>query len=248
MQLSNQIASPTVVSRLLYEAVRFAIAVARLSGGAFDPTIGTLLEARGYDRNYRTGESVNSGLRTAEMATYTDVVLDPDGPRITLLRPLVLDLGAVVKGMAIDLAAEELRPFENYSINAGGDIYVAGRSPDSERWHIGLRHPRRLNEVFDTIQVSNVAICTSGDYERRSTIGSEDYHIVDPRSRSSPSSTASLTVVAPTTMAADAMGTAAFVLGPSRGLQFLESQGVEGLMLSSTLDSSETKGFSRYRP
>src|SRR5258708_6629752 len=57
MQLSTQIASPTVVSRLLFEAVRFAIAVARLSGGAFDPTIGTLLEARGYNRNYRTGES-----------------------------------------------------------------------------------------------------------------------------------------------------------------------------------------------
>ena len=247
MRLSAQVGAPVVVSRLLFEAVNFAATVARQSGGAFDPTIGSQLEARGYNRNYRTGIVVDSDLRTAERAGFADVLFDPAGPTITLRRPLVLDLGAVAKGMAIDLAATELRRFENYAINAGGDIYVAGRSPDGERWRIGLRHPRRPDQVFETLQVSNVAVCTSGDYERRVGNGFGEHHIVDPRSGRSPTWIASLTVVAPTAMLADALGTAAFVMRPKPALRFLERQGVEGLIVSPELDFHETRGFSRYR-
>jgi thiamine biosynthesis lipoprotein len=247
MRLSAQIGSPVVVSELLFQAITFALSVAELSGGAFDPTLGGSLEARGFNRNYQTGETVDSGLRTAAVATYADIVLDPVGSTITLLRPLILDLGAVVKGMAIDLAALELRSFENYSINAGGDIYVAGHGPDSDRWNIGLRNPRQPDQIFETLRVSNVSVCTSGDYERRSGNGFAGHHIVNPKTRRSPPAIASLTVVAPTAMVADALGTAAFVLGPRRGLRFLERQGVEGLIVSPTLVSHETKGFSRYR-
>jgi thiamine biosynthesis lipoprotein len=246
MQLTGRVGAPVAVSRLLFEAVNFAVTVSRQSGGAFDPTIGGKLEARGFNRNYQTGEAVDSGLRTAERAGVDDVLLDPADLTITLRRPLVLDLGAVAKGMAIDLAATELRSFENYAINAGGDIFVAGRSPDGECWNIGLRHPRQLDRVFETLRVSNVAVCTSGDYERRGgSVG--DHHIVDPRTGHSPPAIASLTVVAPTAMLADALGTAAFVMGPARGLRFLERRGVEGLIVSPELDFRETKGFSRYR-
>lgn len=246
-QLSANIGSPVVVSDLLFQAVSFALTVAKQSVGAFDPTIGGTLEARGFNRNYQTGESIDSGLRTADAATYVDVRLDPDCSTITLLRPLVLDLGAVAKGLAIDLAALELRSFQNYSINAGGDIYVAGHGPNSDRWNIGIRHPRHSDGVFETLRVSNAAVCTSGDYERRSEDGFAGHHIVDPKKRRSPRTIASLTVVAPTAMVADALGTAAFVLGPHRGVRFLERQGVEGLVVSAALRSHETKGFSRYR-
>src|ERR1035437_7375308 len=100
MRLSAQIGPPVVVSELLFQAITFALSVAELSGGAFDPTLGGSLEARGFNRNYQTGETVDSGLRTAAVATYADVVLDPVGSTITQLRPLILDLGAVVSGMA----------------------------------------------------------------------------------------------------------------------------------------------------
>jgi thiamine biosynthesis lipoprotein len=67
--------------------------------------------------------------------------------------------------------------------------------------------------LIDTIQVSNVAVCTSGDYERRSALDGHPHHIVDPRTRGSANAVASATVVAPTAMLADALATAAFVLG-----------------------------------
>ena len=155
-----------------------------------------------------------------------------------LARPLVLDLGAVAKGLAIDMAARELSPLENYAIDAGGDIYVAGCNPHGDRWSIGIRHPRHSEQLLDSIRVSNMAVCTSGDYERR---GPRAHHILDPRTGTSADAIASVTVVAPTAMAADALATAAFVLGPTSGIQLLERHGVNGLMVSPTLERYSTR-------
>jgi len=242
MQLTAQIGVPVPVSALLYEAVQFALAVAAESDGAFDPTIGHAMEGHGFNQEYRTGHLVRTDLggRTlsAPPVTYRDVQLDLPNRTITLARPLVLDLGAVAKGLAIDMAARELSPLENYSIDAGGDIYVAGCNPHGDRWSIGIRHPRHRDQLVDTIRVSNLAVCTSGDYERT---GPRAHHILDPRTGTSADAIASVTVVAPTAMAADALATAAFVLGPSAGIQLLERHGVNGLMVSPTLERYSTR-------
>jgi FAD:protein FMN transferase len=248
MQLSAQAGVPVAVSALLYEAVQFAVAVAEESDGAFDPTIGHAMEDHGFNHEYRTGRIVRTDLagRTSDVGrtvsgppiTYRDVHLDPANKTITLVRPLVLDLGAVAKGLAIDMAARELSPLENYAIDAGGDLYVAGCNPHGDRWSIGIRHPRQPEQLFDSIRVSNMAVCTSGDYERRSR---RAHHILDPRTGTSADTVASVTVVAPTAMAADALATAAFVLGPTAGIHLLERHGVNGLMVSPTLERYSTR-------
>ena len=86
--------------------------------------------------------------------------------------------------------------------------------------------------------MSDTAVCTSGDYERPG-------HIRDPRAGASPDTVASVTVVAPGAMLADALGTAAFVLGPVEGLRLFERQGVEGLIVAASLERIETPGFPR---
>ena len=88
-QLSAQAGRPVPVSAMLYEAVQFALLVAEETGGAFDPTVGHRMEARGFDRNHRTGERVRD-LTTQEDATYRDVQLDPASRTITLRCPLTL--------------------------------------------------------------------------------------------------------------------------------------------------------------
>jgi thiamine biosynthesis lipoprotein len=247
MQLTTRIGVPVPVSALLYEAVQFAVAVAEESGGAFDPTIGRRMETGGFNREYRTGQVVQTDLvpRTLsgrpDTVSYRDVHLDAASRTITLARPLVLDLGAVAKGLAIDMAARELGPLEDYAIDAGGDLYVAGCNPDGEPWSVGIRHPRRDDELIDSLRVSNRAVCTSGDYQRRSFSGDLAHHILDPRTRASADEVASVTVVAPTAMVADALATAAFVLGPSAGIRLLESQGVDGLMISPALKRYSTR-------
>ncbi len=138
MRLVARPGGPVCVGPILFEAVRFAVAVAAETGGAFDPTGGH----------------------------WQDVEADAARQTVTLHRPLSLDLGAVAKGMAVDTASRELQGVRDFLIDAGGDLYLGGCNADGEGWKVGIRHPRRDGELIETLRVSDQAVCTSGDYER----------------------------------------------------------------------------------
>lgn len=253
--LTARVGEAVPVSTVLFEATRFALAVAAASDGAFDPTLGATLARRGFNRDYRTGQTVDAPLppESGETPSYRDVRLDPTRRTITLTRPLLLDLGAVAKGMAMDLAARELDAFPNYLIEAGGDVRVRGHNARGEAWQIGIQHPREPDAVFATLAITDAAVCTSGDYERPAPQSSEvrevskgEHHLLDPHAGRSPRAIISATVIAPTAMAADALSTAAFVLGPEAGIAFLEQQGVDGLLVTPALKPYTTEGFARY--
>lgn len=246
MHLTRQIGTPVPVSDTLFTLIEFALEVSRLSGGAFDPTVGALLEQRGFNRNYRTGERVATAIAPTHRPSYRDVELDPARRTVTLHAPLILDLGAVAKGLAIDLAARELAVFGNYTVDAGGDLYVKGWNAAGEPWSVGIRHPRRDGELIARLRLSDAAVCTSGDYERAHTTGAGGHHLLDPGTGHAFTAVASVTVVAPTAMVADALSTAAFILGPTEGRAFLERQGVEGLIISPALEQCATSDFARY--
>jgi FAD:protein FMN transferase len=247
MQLTAQCGHAVPVSDLLFEAIQFAVAVAHQTGGAFDPAVGHSMHSRGFDREYTSGQSIRARLGAVGPVTYRDVQLNPDRKTVTLLRPLILDLGAVAKGLAIDLAAHELKAFPNFSIDAGGDLYLAGVNAAGTSWSIGIRHPRIDGELIDVLSISGRAVCTSGDYERRHPAEPNEHHILDPRSGSSPTNVASATVVAPTAMLADALATAVFVLGPLEGIHLLDDLGVDGLIITPALERHETSGMKEYR-
>ena len=230
---------PVPVSELLYRAVEYALEVADASGGAFDPTAGSRLESLGFDRNWRTRERVRSVPESPEGVSFRDVLLDPLSRTIELARPLLLDLGAVAKGLAIDMAVRELTPLENFTVAAGGDVYLAGRNQDGGPWSVGVRHPREEDQLIETFTATDTAVCTSGDYERRAA--GDEHHILDPRTGASAAGAASVTVVAPSAMAADALATAAFVLGPKEGLALLEREGVDGVIFTRGLERFETR-------
>ncbi|HEV8408808.1 MAG TPA: FAD:protein FMN transferase, partial [Sphingomicrobium sp.] len=129
MQLTSQTGVPVEASAILYEAVQFALMLAEESGGAFDPTVGHRMAARGFNREHRTGEIVRTAIAPDDDVSYRDVQLDPDRRTILLRRPLTLDLGAVAKGLAVDAAARELESFKDFAIDAGGDLYLGGLNP-----------------------------------------------------------------------------------------------------------------------
>lgn len=247
MRLCRTVGQPVTVSPLLFRVLEFALAVAKESGGAFDPGVGAAMVRRGFDLNYRTGQHTNPGEPDREHGTWRDLVLDGATRTATLRRPVALDLGAVAKGFAIDLAAAEVAPFPGCAINAGGDIYVRGPAPEGGPWRVGIRHPRQPGALADELLVSGVAVCTSGDYERGETGDPATSHIVSPHGRGEAAAAISVTVVASSAMLADALATAAYVLGARNGLAFLQKQGVEGIIITSTLERLETPGFARYR-
>lgn len=228
------VGAATPASAILFEAVRFALKVAEETQGAFDPTLGSRMAARGYDRHYLTG--VTSNAPGMHDTSFRDVELDADRHTILLKRPLTMDLGAVAKGLAVDAAARELQSFRDFCIDAGGDIYFGGRNSGGEPWSVGIRHPRKRDELVDRLRVSDRAVCTSGDYERGA-------HILDPRDNAAACRVASATVIAPNAMLADALATAAFVLGPEPGIALLDRMGVEGLIITPVLECYRTAGF-----
>lgn len=238
MQLAARPGQAIVASPILFEAMRFALLVAEETGGAFDPTAGHRMMARGFDREHRTGNTVQLEIAPADDASYRDIELDPERSTITLARPLIPDLGAVAKGLAIDTAAQELKPFENFAIDAGGDLFMNGTNGASEPWTVGIRHPRREGELLELLRISGQAVCTSGDYERRGTDGRS--HILDARTGAVAAGVISATVIAPGAMLADALATAAFVLGPAEGLRLLDRMGLAGIIVTPDLARHET--------
>ena len=103
MRLIDSAGRPVRVSTLLLEAATFALSLAEQTDGAFDPTVGARLEQMGFDTNYKTGQRVHSAT-AVDRVSYRDVLIDRRAGTILLRQPLVLDLNAVVKGLAIDLA------------------------------------------------------------------------------------------------------------------------------------------------
>ena len=231
----------TPVSACLFEAAQFALAVADASQGAFDPTVGARMESRGFDRDYRTGAPSRSTAVTDSVVTYRDVELDATEHTITLHKPLLLDLGAVAKGLAIDLAARELAELQHFMIDAGGDLFASGQNAQGHPWRVGVRHPREVDAFLQTIKVTSGSVCTSGDYERTGNDGK--HHLLDARNRETAEALASVTVLAPSAMVADALATAAFALGPTAGLTFLESHDVEALLVTPSLERFTTRGW-----
>ena len=224
------------VSPMLFEAIRFAVAVAEETHGAFDPTVGARMEARGFNRDYRSGAVVGSEVRTDESVSFRDVVLNESARSVRLERALVLDLGAVAKGLAIDMAVQELRSLANFVVDAGGDLYCGGHNAAEQPWTVGIRHPRESHALLTRVTLTDAALCTSGDYERR--VADDDageHHVLDPITGASPRDVISASVIAPTAMVADALGTAAFVLGCTDGVALLKRHELRACLVDAQL-------------
>ena len=240
MRCARQVGRPVPVSPLLFQLLDFALSLARRSGGAFDPTVGRALELRGFNEHYVTGRRVDSPVPPGQVS-YRDVELDRRRGTITLRKPLVIDLGAIAKGLAIDLAARELAPFSDFAVEAGGDLYVSGTHPEGRPWRVGIRHPVQPERLLCRLTVSGLAVCTSGNYERMAPDGSG--HLLDPRRDSARSDLASVTVLAPSAMAADGLATAAFVLCANAGSRFLEREGAHGVFCTASHARFTTRDF-----
>ncbi|MEO8334471.1 MAG: FAD:protein FMN transferase [bacterium] len=239
-RLMTQVGVAVPASTLLFESLKFSLALAADTKGAFDPTVGHRLEERGFDTDYQTGIRRRSAVDPTSRVSYRDIVLDEEAQTIRLTKPMVLDLGAVVKGLAIDAAALELAPFRSFAIDAGGDIYVAGTNSRGDSWHVGIRHPRNPDELIDSLSVSDTSVCTSGGYFRHGSQGAADHHILNARTGDTALRAASVTVIAPTAMVADALATAAFILGPTAGIALLERHGVLGVIFTPSLECHRT--------
>ncbi len=136
-----------------------------------------------------------------------------------------ITLDGIAKGYVVDVMARRLRGhgIRDYLINAGGDIRTGGSREDGGAWRVAVQSPFKCGAYPDVLTVPTGAVATSGSYEIYFDSERTRHHIVSSRTGISPQPWQSVTVVAPTAVAADALATAVFVMGPERGLTFIDS-------------------------
>ena len=243
--LNRAAGSPFIASELLFEVVRAALQVAESSGGVFDPTVLDALRAAGYDKTFAivsliTGSPRNGAAKPTDGA-YRSVQLDVATHTIRLPEGVHLDLGGIAKGMAVDAGADLLRPFVNFFVNAGGDLYAGGES-ECGPWPVGVQDPFNPERDLAVLDAQDAGIATSSIMRRRwqvmdSAGDVERHHLIDPRTgRSAETDLAAVTVVARDAMTADALAKVALILGREHGRAFLAEQGAAGVLIG--LDSS----------
>ncbi len=152
------------------------------------------------------------------------------------------DPSGLVKGWAIFNAAEILRKqgFENYYVDAGGDVQLAGNNEHGQAWRIGIRNPFNISQIVKVLSLTNIGIATSGNYIRGD-------HIYNPLgNHEKVSDIVSLTVIGPNIYEADRFATAAYAMG-REGIQFISQlDGFEGYMIDELGRATFTAGFDRY--
>lgn len=246
-------ADPVAVGADLWEVLERAVAIRDASAGAFDPTVGPLTALWRQSRKSGTLPSQRR-LEAARAAVGPDTLrLLPDERAVLLLRPgMRLDLGGIGMGFAIDRMLRLLggRGIASALVDASGDVGASAPPPGADGWRIAVDPiPGRPAAVQGHVALAHAAITTSGDARQAVTIGGRRYsHIVDPRTGLGIAGPAAVTVIAPDATAADALATAANVLGPVRGRTLLENQaGCAGRFVAVDGDDGDGTGAAKVR-
>lgn len=225
--------TPRVVSRILLDAVMAAIAGARATGGAFDPTLGAHLAQLGYDRTFTdvARDAPPDPAPRRPGGGWRRIWIDAERRLVMLPRAVHLDLGGLAKGMAVDAGLARLAEIGATPalLSAGGDLAATAPPEGQDPWCVAVdgRYGRRL------VALAGGAIATSGIARRRWRRGGEErHHLIDPRTgRPAAGDLWSASVAASTCARAEVAATAAFVLGSDRGAGFLASRRLPGLLI-----------------
>lgn len=217
----------------LVEVLRFAAEVAEKSGGAFDVTVQPLWALKGVKPDAATLALVD--WRKVELGEIS----------IKLAPGMAITLNGIAQGFAADAAMRVIRAHgvEHALIDAG-EFSAHGNNVENAPWRIGIQHPRERDAFAALTQLENRCLATSGDYETAFSDDFSRHHIFDPHTGESPGELASVSVLAPTAMAADALSTTLFVLGAKRGVEFLRGYpGTDALLILKDGHRVATQGF-----
>lgn len=229
----------------IVQVARLALEIADASGGAFDITVAPLAELWGFygkSPHLPQEQEIKDCLKRIGYK-----YLSLKNSRLEKTREDVsIELGGIAKGYAISQAAKVLREggVNSALIDAGGDVYALGKK-GRDLWKVGIRSPRG-EELLGYVEVTDLAVMGSGDYERFfEKDGKRYHHIFDPKTGYPAESLSGMTLIYHDPVAADGWITALFVLGPEKGLKIVEKiPGMEAIMVTR---SGERHYSSRFK-
>jgi thiamine biosynthesis lipoprotein len=223
------------ISNEFADVIRISQKVWTLSEGAFDPTIAPLVDLWGFgptetELSIPAAQSIEAALASRG---FDSVVLE--NSTLTKNKALSLDLSAVAKGYAVDLVADhlEMLALPDYLVEIGGEIRVSGFNAEGVAWKIALEQPQLFAAVDRVIDLTDIAVATSGDYRNYFEKDGQRYsHTIDPRSGLPiKHSLASVTVITESCAEADAWATAFTVMGVTQSKALANQLGIAAYML-----------------
>ena len=228
----------------LVEVLSASAAASRLSGGAFDITVQPLWDlfaAAHKQGRVPTDDEVTNARRLID---WRAVEISDDCIRLRAPATAVT-LNGVAQGFAADRAVAALRRhgIEHALVNAG-EIGSLGAKPNGDDWTVGVQHPRQRDAFVALAALNGRSLATSGDYETTFSADFSKHHIFDPGTGQSPHELASVSIAAPSALQADALSTAAMVLGPERTIAMIERlPNIDALLVLKNGRSVRTPGF-----
>ncbi len=224
----------------LYRCIKIALEYARSTDGAFDPTVGPLVELWGFRTDAPRVPAADAIAETLRHVGWERVELIKVARAIRFRDPRVrLDLGGIAKGYAIDVAARAFAQSGTVAglLDLGGGMYAWKTPPDADAWRVGIRDPAVPEGVMATVELTSRAIATAGNYENTFTENGESFgHILSlTTGRPADTDVVSATVIADAGVDADALSTAMVVAGSSRAAEILrKGRRIEAVLLVET--------------
>lgn len=213
----------------LYELLKFGCEMKEVNEGYFDMSVKSILEGWGYDKKY--------SLLEGDAGACGDVELGED---FCVKISAEVDLGGLGKGYALDRMVACLSGFENFCVNAGGDIFAKGRNPDGDLWKILFEHPIDLSLAIGAVEVDGMALASSSASRRK---WRDKHHIVNPLKAEPANEMLAVYVQADKGIVADSYSTALFAMGYERAQKKMEDLPVEAMLIANDGKLCRSSGF-----
>jgi thiamine biosynthesis lipoprotein len=224
--------------------IRLSDSLSLLTDGLFDISTAPLIEFWGfYDHKFANPDTARIQ-KILELIDHRKIRIHQD--TVLLVSGMKIDFGGIAQGYAADRVVDILKKYLVTSalINIGGEIAAIGNSPEARSWRIGIKNPRGVG-LIETVEIGNQAVSTSGDYEKFFIVGGKKYpHIINPKTGFPARDFASVTIFHERAAVADAIATAVCIMGPEKGMKFLDSLGIRGIIYyeeDGTLQRRETR-------
>ncbi|MGN6165053.1 MAG: FAD:protein FMN transferase [Flavisolibacter sp.] len=220
---ANAGTKPVRVDKEVFDLIRRSLKISVLTQGAFDISYGS------FDKRFWNFDTSMTALPDKELAeqsvqliNYRNILLDEENCTVFLKQKgMRIGFGGIGKGYAADRAKQILQQngVSNGVVNAAGDLITWGAQPDGRPWTIGIANPNAKEHPFSSLSISNMAVATSGNYEKYAIINGKKYsHTIDPKTGYPVSGIKSVTIICVSAELADAMATPVMVMGIKAGL------------------------------
>lgn len=243
---------PVKVSNDLFAVLQKGQELSRLTGGAFDVTLGPYTRLWRFSRKRKTLPSPAELHAARAVSGYRNLTLDPEHHTVTQRVPgMRLDVGGIAKGYAADEALASLKSlgFDRALVAASGDIAIGNPPPGARGWSIAIANPGpATNSAAKSLLLHNAGVSTSGDTEQFVEIEGVRYaHILDPQTGLGLTNSIQATVIAPKAFLSDPLATAVCIMGPQKGFKVLQRfHGTRAVVIEGSGEHKKVSTFGRF--